>query len=196
MFTTLVFIFFSSGANLCFCSSQYLGSIAKLVALSTHHASFPSAMQVNTSSTSSVVPESTSQNDPGRKLADRAAKRRSSHACLSCRSRKVRCDVLNGGLPCTNCRLDHVNCVLKESSRGRKRSSRPRNGSRVLQQSRDSQDTRENREFPNSSPAVSAVSSCSVRPSRQQVIPPHTDLVSLTFEGELEHFLVCVLGPR
>lgn len=51
---------------------------------------------------------------------ERAAKRRSSRACLSCRSRKVRCDVVNCGPPCTNCRLDDVECVLRESSRGRK----------------------------------------------------------------------------
>ncbi|CAH0047489.1 unnamed protein product [Clonostachys solani] len=51
---------------------------------------------------------------------DRLGKRRSSKACLSCRSRKVRCDVVNGGVPCTNCRLDELDCVLKESNRGRK----------------------------------------------------------------------------
>ncbi|KAF5541306.1 cutinase transcription factor 1 beta [Fusarium mexicanum] len=47
-------------------------------------------------------------------------KRRSSKACLSCRNRKVRCDVTDGGIPCTNCRLDSINCVLKESNRGRR----------------------------------------------------------------------------
>ncbi|CAH0035454.1 unnamed protein product [Clonostachys rhizophaga] len=59
---------------------------------------------------------------------DRLGKRRSSKACLSCRSRKVRCDVVNGGVPCTNCRLDELDCVLKESNRGRKPGSvtRPR----------------------------------------------------------------------
>ncbi|KAG9499416.1 hypothetical protein J7337_007872 [Fusarium musae] len=50
-------------------------------------------------------------------------KRRSSKACLSCRNRKVRCDVTDGGVPCTNCRLDSINCVLKESNRGRKPSA-------------------------------------------------------------------------
>ncbi|KAH6986501.1 fungal-specific transcription factor domain-containing protein [Ilyonectria sp. MPI-CAGE-AT-0026] len=52
--------------------------------------------------------------------SDRASKRRASKACLSCRNRKVRCDVVNGGVPCTNCRLDGVQCVTKESNRGRK----------------------------------------------------------------------------
>lgn len=60
------------------------------------------------------------QKRSGEGLGDRAAKRRSSRACLSCRCRKVRCDVVNGGVPCTNCRLDSVECVLKETGRGRK----------------------------------------------------------------------------
>ncbi|KAM0490944.1 hypothetical protein ACHAP8_011082 [Fusarium lateritium] len=52
--------------------------------------------------------------------SERPWKRRSSKACLSCRNRKVRCDVVDGGAPCTNCRLDDINCVLKESNRGRR----------------------------------------------------------------------------
>lgn len=49
------------------------------------------------------------------------AKRRAARACLSCRNRKVRCDVLSGGAPCTNCRLDSVSCVSTDSIRGRAR---------------------------------------------------------------------------
>ncbi|CAG9996221.1 unnamed protein product [Clonostachys byssicola] len=65
---------------------------------------------------------------------DRLGKRRSSKACLSCRSRKVRCDVVNGGVPCNNCRLDELECVLKESNRGRKPGSvtRPRAPAAVM----------------------------------------------------------------
>lgn len=33
-------------------------------------------------------------------------------ACISCRSRKVRCDVFFGGTPCTNCSLDGLGCVV------------------------------------------------------------------------------------
>lgn len=55
--------------------------------------------------------------------ATRAYKRRSSKACVSCHNRKVRCDVVSGGWPCTNCRLDGVDCVLKASNRGRKPNS-------------------------------------------------------------------------
>lgn len=49
-----------------------------------------------------------------------SSKKRSTQACLSCRSRKVRCDVVNEGTPCTNCRLDDVDCILKKSRRGQK----------------------------------------------------------------------------
>lgn len=47
-------------------------------------------------------------------------KRRSSRACCSCRARKVRCDITVHGRPCTNCRLDCVDCVLLVSRRGPK----------------------------------------------------------------------------
>ncbi|OAL34943.1 hypothetical protein AYO20_05658 [Fonsecaea nubica] len=46
-------------------------------------------------------------------------KRRASKACLSCRARKVRCDVIDR-LPCTNCRLDRVECKVVESLRRHK----------------------------------------------------------------------------
>lgn len=39
---------------------------------------------------------------------------------MSCRTRKVRCDVLRGDTPCTNCRLDGVQCVVVDSTRGKK----------------------------------------------------------------------------
>ncbi|KAI1618989.1 transcriptional regulatory protein [Exophiala viscosa] len=50
----------------------------------------------------------------------RTVKRRASKACHCCRSRKVRCDVVEGGIPCTNCRLDEVECVVTEGKRRRK----------------------------------------------------------------------------
>ena len=56
---------------------------------------------------------------------DRASKRRASKACLSCRNRKVRCDVVSGGHPCTNCRLDKLDCVVRESHRGRRPNAAP-----------------------------------------------------------------------
>lgn len=54
----------------------------------------------------------------------RAERRRASRACLRCRNRKVRCDVARGGAPCTNCRLDVIQCVLSEPNRGKKTSEK------------------------------------------------------------------------
>ncbi|KAK4452269.1 hypothetical protein QBC34DRAFT_377282 [Podospora aff. communis PSN243] len=49
-----------------------------------------------------------------------SAKRRSPRACTLCRSRKVRCNVVDRqqlGLPCTNCEMDNVSCMVQESRR-------------------------------------------------------------------------------
>lgn len=56
----------------------------------------------------------------GEASGEQPSKRRAARACLSCRNRKVRCDVVTGGHPCTNCRLDRIRCVVKQSNRGRK----------------------------------------------------------------------------
>lgn len=37
---------------------------------------------------------------------------RSRRACTACRSRKVRCDVLRAGAPCTNCRIGDLCCAM------------------------------------------------------------------------------------
>ncbi|KAJ9668549.1 hypothetical protein H2201_001191 [Coniosporium apollinis] len=50
----------------------------------------------------------------------RPVKRRASKACQCCRSRKVRCNVTEHGAPCTNCRLDEVECIVSESRRKKK----------------------------------------------------------------------------
>jgi len=47
----------------------------------------------------------------------RPVKRRASKACQCCRARKVRCNVVEHGAPCTNCRLDEVPCIVTESKR-------------------------------------------------------------------------------
>jgi hypothetical protein len=56
--------------------------------------------------------------------AARSVKRRASKACQCCRARKVRCNVTEHGAPCTNCRLDEVDCIVSESRR--KKSVLPR----------------------------------------------------------------------
>ncbi|CUS08759.1 unnamed protein product [Tuber aestivum] len=50
----------------------------------------------------------------------RPVKRRASKACQCCRARKVRCNVVEHGAPCTNCRLDEVECIITESRRRKK----------------------------------------------------------------------------
>lgn len=47
----------------------------------------------------------------------KSVKRRASKACQCCRARKVRCNVVEHGAPCTNCRLDEVECIVSESKR-------------------------------------------------------------------------------
>lgn len=47
--------------------------------------------------------------------------RRASKACSGCRTRKVRCDVLKTGRPCTKCRLDGFECVLEQRKKRRRR---------------------------------------------------------------------------
>jgi len=39
-------------------------------------------------------------------------RRRAPAACQSCRARKVRCDVSEGGSPCMNCRADNLECIV------------------------------------------------------------------------------------
>lgn len=56
--------------------------------------------------------------------AGRPVKHRSSQACQSCRMRKVRCDVTTNGSRCTNCRLDHTECVVLASRRGKNNRNR------------------------------------------------------------------------
>ncbi|KXJ87867.1 fungal-specific transcription factor domain-domain-containing protein [Microdochium bolleyi] len=60
-----------------------------------------------------------------------AAKKRAPRACVSCRGRKVRCDVVSGGVPCTNCRLDDLDCILKASNRGKHNPARRQARSRL-----------------------------------------------------------------
>lgn len=48
-------------------------------------------------------------------------RQRAAKACARCHQRKVRCDVSQSGLPCTNCRSDSKVCTINESRRGGKR---------------------------------------------------------------------------
>lgn len=50
---------------------------------------------------------STSTSTEGGAAPVKVTKRRAARACVSCRARKVRCDVVEGA-PCGNCRWDNV----------------------------------------------------------------------------------------
>lgn len=47
----------------------------------------------------------------------RGSRKRAAKACQSCRSRKVRCSVSDHGVPCYNCKLDELECVIPERKR-------------------------------------------------------------------------------
>lgn len=50
----------------------------------------------------------------------RPTKKRASQACHQCRSRKIKCDLVDAGAPCHNCQLDHIECTTSLSKRTRK----------------------------------------------------------------------------
>ncbi|UNI18970.1 Cutinase transcription factor 1 beta [Purpureocillium takamizusanense] len=57
--------------------------------------------------------------DNASEAPQKVTKRRAARACVSCRARKVRCDVVEGA-PCGNCRWDNVECIVQESRRRKK----------------------------------------------------------------------------
>ncbi|KAK2923095.1 hypothetical protein FoTM2_017337 [Fusarium oxysporum f. sp. vasinfectum] len=70
-------------------------------------------------------------------------RKRSIQACLTCRSRKVRCDVSLHGQPCTNCSLDEKQCLIPQgltvwnqvTSRAKRRASQQTSDSIVVKDS-------------------------------------------------------------
>ncbi|RDW61597.1 hypothetical protein BP5796_11489 [Coleophoma crateriformis] len=52
-----------------------------------------------------------------RPISKRRGKKRSSRACMTCRSRKVRCNIVAHGAPCSNCLHDEIECILPLSRR-------------------------------------------------------------------------------
>ncbi|KAG9247158.1 fungal-specific transcription factor domain-containing protein [Calycina marina] len=67
---------------------------------------------------SNTAPGST-QPVVARPINKRRGKKRSSRACTTCRARKVRCNIVAHGAPCSNCRHDETDCVLPLSRRQR-----------------------------------------------------------------------------
>ncbi|KAI1330150.1 fungal-specific transcription factor domain-containing protein [Xylariaceae sp. FL0255] len=52
--------------------------------------------------------------------ANKVTRRRAAQACVECRGRKVRCDVIVGGPPCGNCTWNQKECVIQPSKRRRR----------------------------------------------------------------------------
>lgn len=83
------------------------------------------AAAATANSNSSMDPKPSNNNNnnkPASKMRKRAAK-----ACLSCRARKVRCDVSQRGSPCMNCYLDGETCVVTGRASRLRRSQRDQN---------------------------------------------------------------------
>ncbi|KAB5549975.1 cutinase transcription factor 1 beta [Coniochaeta sp. 2T2.1] len=60
----------------------------------------------------STAPATETAADQGTKKSSNKIRKRAPKACLSCRARKVRCDVSQRGRPCMNCYLDSETCVV------------------------------------------------------------------------------------
>ncbi|RDL31462.1 uncharacterized protein BP5553_09671 [Venustampulla echinocandica] len=84
-----------------------------------------------TSPITSPTPEKEASPAPSKPLSKRRGKKRSSRACASCRTRKVRCNIVAVGTPCSNCRHDEIECILPLSRR--QRSARERAEKRMRQ---------------------------------------------------------------
>ncbi|KAH7311476.1 fungal-specific transcription factor domain-containing protein [Stachybotrys elegans] len=98
-----------------------------------------------------------------------ANRRTNGRACTHCRQRKVRCDVLDKGAPCTNCRARaQPDCTMYEASRTRHRSSQLRSSPSLrLIKPRDAS------ALAQSEPTSSLASSeCTPSSSRQSATPP------------------------
>ncbi|KAG6006251.1 Cutinase transcription factor 1 beta [Claviceps maximensis] len=78
-----------------------------------------SHMSDSTDNKSSKKRTAPADQDQDENAPQKVAKRRAARACVSCRARKVRCDVVEGA-PCGNCRWDHVECIVQESRRRKK----------------------------------------------------------------------------
>ncbi|KAG9255364.1 fungal-specific transcription factor domain-containing protein [Emericellopsis atlantica] len=72
------------------------------------------------SATMDKIPQSKKRSDSTASATEPSAKkRRAARACVSCRARKVRCNVVDES-PCANCRFDNVECHVQESRRRKK----------------------------------------------------------------------------
>ncbi|PON24374.1 cutinase transcription factor 1 beta [Trichoderma gamsii] len=59
------------------------------------------------------------QTPPSTAASSTRKKKRASKACSCCRARKIRCDVLKTGVPCTKCQLDGFDCLVQARKKRR-----------------------------------------------------------------------------
>ena len=91
--------------------------------------------------------------------------KRAGTACLSCRSRKIRCDV-EQSQPCSNCDADELDCETKKSLRGKRRRKRSQVSRRFSKPASDAtKDSAPKASYDNKSKALLSLS---------QVFPTYT----------------------
>lgn len=99
--------------------------------------------------------------------------RRASKACSGCRTRKVRCDVITTGIPCSKCRADGFECtILARKKRSARGSSRIRHGKSLLGKHQE--------ESPATAPLAEDLDQHIVR----HQIPHYPHLSELTWRGK------------
>ncbi|CAH0056768.1 unnamed protein product [Clonostachys solani] len=70
------------------------------------------AVSTVTAAAAPSAPAAAPSTDNPKPRSQTKTRKRASKACLSCRARKVRCDVSQRGRPCMNCYLDSETCVV------------------------------------------------------------------------------------
>jgi hypothetical protein len=63
--------------------------------------------------------QSDEQTPPSAAASSIRKKKRASKACSCCRTRKIRCDVLKTGVPCSRCQLDGFDCLVQARKKRR-----------------------------------------------------------------------------
>ncbi|KAK2794142.1 hypothetical protein FQN52_009224 [Onygenales sp. PD_12] len=112
-------------------------------------------------------------------------RKRAAKACRSCRSRKVRCSVSEHGVPCYNCKLDELECVVPERKRPTRTAKRQRSlgaviSEAVLRMDRTSSD-------PGDSPGESTQAGSQCGWDKSLRSPYDTDIFATSSPSSLQH---------
>ncbi|KAL6872556.1 fungal-specific transcription factor domain-containing protein [Trichoderma longibrachiatum] len=112
--------------------------------------------------TEMTQPETPSSSPAAAQMLAAKKKKRASKACSCCRTRKIRCDVLKTGVPCTKCQLDGFDCVVQARKKRRGKHEVERQQQQQQQQA--------------SLSSVEALGGAAARPSSPRFIPQHAML--------------------